>query len=67
MRRDGVASTVGVSTPAPALKELPSFPTPVVHSLSHVQLFATPWTVAHQASLSFIISHEEFAQSCPLS
>ena len=28
----------------------------VVHLLSHVQLFATPWTAAHQASLSFIIS-----------
>ena len=28
----------------------------VVPSLSHVQLFATPWTAAHQASLSFIIS-----------
>ena len=24
--------------------------------LSHVQLFATPWTAAHQASLSFTIS-----------
>ena len=24
----------------------------VVQSLSHVRLFATPWTVAHQASLS---------------
>ena len=23
-----------------------------VQSLSHVQLFATPWTAAHQASLS---------------
>ena len=23
-----------------------------VQSLSHIQLFATPWTVAHQASLS---------------
>ena len=30
--------------------------TSVVHSLSRVQLFGTPWTVAHQASLSFIIS-----------
>ena len=28
----------------------------VVHLLSHVQLFVTPWTVARQASLSFIIS-----------
>ena len=28
----------------------------VVLSLSHVWLFATPWTAAHQASLSFIIS-----------
>ena len=25
-------------------------------SLSHVRLFATPWTAAHQASLSFTIS-----------
>ena len=28
----------------------------VVQSLSCVQLFVTPWTAAHQASLSFIIS-----------
>ena len=28
----------------------------VFQSLSHVQLFATPWTIAHQASLSFTIS-----------
>ena len=28
----------------------------VVHSLSRVQLFATPWIAAHQASLSFTIS-----------
>ena len=28
----------------------------VVQSLSHVQLFAIPWTAAHQASLSFTIS-----------
>ena len=27
-----------------------------VQSLSYVQLFATPWTAAHQASLSFTIS-----------
>ena len=27
-----------------------------VQSLSHVQLFETPWTAAHQASLSFSIS-----------
>ena len=27
-----------------------------VRSLSHVQSFVTPWTVAHQASLSFTIS-----------
>ena len=29
----------------------------VIQSLSHVQLFATSWTVALQASLSFTISH----------
>ena len=28
----------------------------VVQSLSHVRLFATPWTIARQASLSFTIS-----------
>ena len=28
----------------------------VVQLLSHVQLFATPWTAAHQASLSITIS-----------
>ena len=28
----------------------------LVQSLSHIQLFATPWTAAHQASLSFPIS-----------
>ena len=31
-----------------------------VQSLSHVRLFATPWTAAHQASLSIIIL--EFTQ-----
>ena len=29
---------------------------PVVQLLSRVQLFVTPWTVAHQASLSFAVS-----------
>ena len=28
----------------------------VVQSLSHVQLFANPWTAAHQTPLSFTIS-----------
>ena len=28
----------------------------VVQSLSHIQLLATPWTAAHQTSLSFTIS-----------
>ena len=32
----------------------------VVQSLSHVQLFATPWTEACQASLSFTISWSLF-------
>ena len=32
----------------------------VVQSLSHVQLFATPWTAACQASLSFTISQSWF-------
>ena len=28
----------------------------VVEALSHVRLFATPWTAAHQAALTFTIS-----------
>ena len=28
--------------------------------LSHVQLFVTPWTVAHQAPLSMEISRQEY-------
>ena len=33
----------------------------VVQSLSHVQLFVTPWIAVHQASLFFTVS--EFAQT----
>ena len=36
----------------------------VVQSLSHVQLFATPWTAAHQSSLSFTISHSLLKFMC---
>ena len=32
----------------------------VVQSWSHVQLFATPWTAAQQASLSFTVSYSFF-------
>ena len=37
-----------------------------VKSLSHVQLFATPWTAARQASLS-ITTPGVYSNSCPLS
>ena len=37
-----------------------------VQSLSHVQLFATPWTAAQQASLA-ITYPKVYANSCPLS
>ena len=30
----------------------------VVQSLSHIRLFAAPWTAAHQASLSFTWSNQ---------
>ena len=32
----------------------------VVKSLSHVQLFATPWTVAYQAPPSLGLSRQEY-------
>ena len=34
--------------------------------LSHVQLFATPWTVAFQASLSMELSRQKYWSSLPL-
>ena len=34
--------------------------------LSHVQLFATPWTVAHQAPLSVGFSRQEYWRGLPL-
>ena len=33
--------------------------------LSHVQLFATPWTVAHQAPLSMEFSRQEYWSGLP--
>ena len=38
----------------------------VIQLLSHVWLFGTPWTTAHQASLYFTISQSTF-KLCPLS
>ena len=37
----------------------------VVQSLSLVQLFATPWTVAHQASLSTGFPRQEYWSGLP--
>ena len=34
-------------------------------SLSHVQLFATPWTVAHQAPRSMGFSRQEYWSGLP--
>ena len=36
-----------------------------IQSLSRVQLFATPWTVAHQAPLSMGISRQEYWSGLP--
>ena len=40
----------------------------ILSHFSHVQLFATPWTVAHQAPLSIGFSRQEYwsGLSCPL-
>ena len=37
----------------------------VCESLSHVRLFATPWTVAHQAPLSMGFSRQEYWSGLP--
>ena len=39
----------------------------IVQLLSHVRLFATPWTVAHQASLSMGFSKQEYWCRLPIS
>ena len=36
-----------------------------MHTLSHVQLFVTPWTVAHQAPLSLGFSRQEYWSGLP--
>ena len=36
-----------------------------VKSLSHVRLFATPWTVAYQAPLSMGFSRQEYWSGLP--
>ena len=36
-----------------------------VKSLSHVRLFGTPWTVAHQAPLSMGFSRQEYWSGLP--
>ena len=35
------------------------------YALNHVQLFATPWTVAHQAPLSMELSRQEYKSGLP--
>ena len=36
-----------------------------VHALSHVHLFVTPWTAAHQASLSMEVFRQEYLSGLP--
>ena len=48
--------------------ELNSFPGlkgVCVHTLSHIQLFAATWTVAHQAPLSISFSRQEYCSGLP--
>ena len=40
---------------------------PSVKSLSRVQLFGTPWTVANQAPLSMEFSRQEYCKGLPCS
>ena len=37
----------------------------VCQGLNHIRLFVTPWTVAHQASLSMKLSREEYWSGLP--
>ena len=53
-------------SPAWQMGSSPLVPPQSVQSLSRVRLFASPWTAAHQASLS-ITSSQSNSNSCPLS
>ena len=44
---------------------LPSLPLYCARSLSRVQLFVTPWTVAHQAPLSMGFPRQEYWSGLP--
>ena len=46
-------------------KEKNKYCNSLVHSLSHVRLLATPWTAAHQASLSMGFSRQEYWSGLP--
>ena len=48
-----------------AIASLSSWTTFCRKSLSHVQLFATPWTVAHQAPLSMGFSRQDYCSGLP--
>ena len=48
------------------LKSTQKYTYRVCYALSRVQLFATPWTAAHQASPSMGFSREEYWSGVPL-
>ena len=48
--------TLSVKAPSPNHWTTKEFPLFTVQSLSHARLSVTPWTAAHQASLSFTVS-----------
>ena len=45
--------------------ELQSWDLRCMYEISHVQFFATPWTVAHQTSLSMEFSRQEYWSGLP--
>ena len=57
LRRNGVAIMVN--------KRVQNAVKLKVKSLSHVQLFAIPWTVAHQSPLSMGLSRQEYWSGLP--
>ena len=44
---------------------MPSYAVAMCQSLSQVRLFVTPWTVAHQASLSTEFSRQAYRSGLP--
>ena len=58
-------SSLLASSPGPCLRAIETSHACILGCFSHIRLFATPWTVAHQALLSMGFSRQEHQSGLP--